>query len=63
MTRIRGSSPQVPRVHPSVVSRVASQDKNFTKHYLSGSTNISLKSILIIVTSIVVLMVLLSLMR
>jgi len=47
--------PRVPptgRIHPLVWSKAAREDDNFIRNYLSGSINVSLKSILVIAAGI-----------
>lgn len=43
-----GVPPSTGRVHPLVVAKIASDDKDFTRNYLSGSTSLSLKTVLLL---------------
>jgi len=57
--------PHVPipggRVHPMVVSKVASQDDNFTSNFISANTRVSPLALIIIASAIGLIFLLLAL--
>jgi hypothetical protein len=55
------SVPPIGRIHPLVWSKAASEDDNFIRNHLSGSINLSLKSILVIAAGIALFLLLLML--